>query len=246
LTYIYSSAQALDDALIAKPSSAISINSNSKEPAIALNHYLISCAAIFLVAVPVFFQAPLVRSAPWLSLILTVGWLGLSEKLQSRNSTQIWGSLIWGFSLSWFCGSVYWGWLRFEPAWHLPIEAVALPWAIWALKRSPKHLIGAWFFLGSLLGTVVTDLYFWLVGVVPHWRSLMQDRIDSELALSILRNAAIRVQEHPAILIGLAGLLVIISMLGWRSPKIWKWSFAGAVISTLIVDGIFGVVAFWA
>jgi len=209
-------------------------------------HFMLCFAAIFLVAVPVFFQAPLVRVAPVLSLIFTVGLLGLSEKLLAKNSTQLWGSLIWGFSLSWLCGSIYWGWLRFEPAWHLPIEALALPWAIWAIKYSLTHQVGAWFYIGSLLGTSITDLYFWLVGVVPHWRSLMQVDIDQDLATGILREAVVKVQDQPVILGSLASLLLLISILAWRSAKIELWVFGGAVISTLIVDGIFGMVAFWA
>jgi hypothetical protein len=219
------------------------------ERAATKDHYLLCLGAIFLVAVPVFFQAPLVRVAPALSLIFTVGLLGLSQKLLTKPSTQVWGSLAWGFSLSWLCGSIYWGWLRFEPAWHLPIEALALPWAIWAVKRSPIYQIGGWFYLGSLLGTTVTDLYFWLVGVVPHWRSLMQMEIEIEMnpdsATAILREAVINVQQHPLILASLASLLLIISILSWRSPKVELWVFGGAVISTLLVDGIFGMVAFW-
>jgi len=40
--------------------------------------WLTFAAASFLVSVPVFIQAPLVRLLPWMSLVLTVGWLGLA------------------------------------------------------------------------------------------------------------------------------------------------------------------------
>ena len=35
---------------------------------------LVFVAAVFLVSVPVFIEAPLVRLLPWLSVALTVGW----------------------------------------------------------------------------------------------------------------------------------------------------------------------------
>ncbi|HEY9657520.1 MAG TPA: DUF3120 domain-containing protein, partial [Allocoleopsis sp.] len=47
-----------------------------------LNWWLFAAAA-FLVSVPVFIQAPLVRSLPWVSLGMTVGWLWLSLRLRS-------------------------------------------------------------------------------------------------------------------------------------------------------------------
>ncbi|MDX1976593.1 MAG: DUF3120 domain-containing protein [Pseudanabaenaceae cyanobacterium bins.68] len=205
---------------------------------VSSKHYLVCLAAIFLVSVPVFFQAPLVRVAPVLSLLLSVGILGVAQQLLVRMPT--WGSLVWGFSLSWICGSIYWGWLRSEPIWHLPIEAVALPWAIWACRRSPKHQIGAWFYLGSLIGTAITDLYFWRIGVIAHWRSLMQPGIDQVLTTQLLKSALIQVEHHPAILITLAIALISTSLWGCCSVKLYKWAFAGAIFSTLIVDLIFG------
>ena len=111
-------------------------------------HWQIWFCSLFLVSVPVFFEAPLVRYAPWLSLIFTVGWLAIAKHLQSAPKSELWGSLIWGFSLTWLCGSIYWGWLRWEPAYHVPVEALALPWAIWAIGK-PSHLVGGWFYIGS-------------------------------------------------------------------------------------------------
>ena len=87
----------------------------------------------FLVSVPVFLQAPLVRSFPWLSLALTVGWLIFAIALMRNPNPKIavWGVLFLGFSWSWLAGSIDWGWFRWEPLIHLPIEAIALPVAIW-------------------------------------------------------------------------------------------------------------------
>src|SRR6476469_6893616 len=146
-------------------------------------------AAVFLVSVPVFVQAPLVRWFPELSLLLTGGWLGLSLILMARDRTQLWGDLLFGFTWSWLAGSIYWGWFRWEPLLHLPIEAIGLPVAIWCLVRQWGK-VGNFFYLGSLFGTVVTDLYFYIVDLIPHW-----------------------------------------------------WAFGGAVLSTILVDGLFWLVA---
>ena len=70
-------------------------------------HWQFWLASLFLVSVPVFFEAPLVRHAPWLSLICTVGWLAIAKHLQESPKSKLWGSLIWGFSLTWLCGSLY-------------------------------------------------------------------------------------------------------------------------------------------
>lgn len=59
---------------------------------------LVFVAAVFLVSVPVFIEAPLVRMLPWLSFALTGGWVWLSLKLMSRPATYVWGDLLLGFS----------------------------------------------------------------------------------------------------------------------------------------------------
>jgi hypothetical protein len=98
--------------------------------------WLVFAAAVFLVSVPVFIEAPLVRSLPLLSLAMTTGWVGLSFALMSRTSTHLWGDLLLGFSWSWLAGSLYWGWLRWEPLLHLPVEAIGLPFALVCLKQN--------------------------------------------------------------------------------------------------------------
>ena len=55
----------------------------------------------FLVSVPVFIQAPLVRQFPWLSLGFTLVWVALSLWLMGRPKQAIWGDLLLGFSWSW-------------------------------------------------------------------------------------------------------------------------------------------------
>jgi hypothetical protein len=204
--------------------------------------WLVFGVALFLVSVPVFFQAPLVRLFPGLSLALTAGWLSLSLNLLSRSSTRLWGDLLLGFTWTWLAGSLYWGWLRWEPFWHLPVEAIALPIALYCLWRSQLK-VGSWFYLGSLTGTVVTDLYFYGVDLIPHWRQLMQ--VDSALALPIFQSAIAQMQTpwgtSCALLLSIALIMVGITPL--RTRQTHYWAFGGAVLSTLLVDGLFWVAA---
>jgi hypothetical protein len=207
-------------------------------------HINLCLASAFLVSIPVFFQAPLVRQAPWLSLILTVGWLGIAQVLIAAGNSnyQRYGSLIWGFSLSWLCGTAYWGWLRFEPLWHLPIEAVALPWAIWALRQD-NYRIGAWFYLSSLLGTAVTDLYFYLNNLIPHWKAIMQLEGNLTAMQPILQDAVVHLQtpwgSSSAVILAVS--ISLVGFLAMRSPQFHKWTFAGALLSTIFVDGLFAL-----
>ena len=113
----------------------------------------------FLVSVPVFFQAPIVRLFPELSLVLTLFWVCLGWYLFQRPQNRWWGDIILGFSWSWLAGSIYWGWLRSEPLIHMPIEAIGLPFALWCIWRGWGK-VGNFFYLGSLLGTAITDIYF--------------------------------------------------------------------------------------
>ncbi len=209
------------------------------------SHWLSFAGAVFLVSIPVFIEAPLVRSLPWLSLALTGFWIWLSIKLMSQEKTYLWGDLLFGFSWSWLAGSIYWGWLRWEPLYHLPVEAICLPFAIWCLSRNWAK-IGNWFYLGSLVGTIVTDIYFYLVDLLPYWRqiSLMQPNEVGE----ILHNAVTQVKTPwgETWAIGLAVSLLIIGILPLKISKIPQkhlYAFSGAVLSTIVVDGLFLVAA---
>ena len=192
--------------------------------------------------VPVFLQAPLVRSYPWVSLAATSVWLGLGFTFCQSEKNAAWGDLLIGFALTWLAGSIYWGWLRWEPLLHLPVEALGLPAALWSFSRR-SGLIGSLFYLGSLLGTAATDLYFYIVNLIPHWRQLMQ--IDRALALPTLQDALLRIQTSWGIswVIALAGVLLIVGILPLRSHKLHWWSFSGAVLSTILVDSLFWLAA---
>ena len=200
-------------------------------------------ASAFLVSIPVFFQAPLVRVLPWLSLLLTAFWFWLSRHWQKQKHTYIWGDLLWGFTWSWLCGSIYWGWLRYNPAIHIPVEAIGLPFALWGIKRG-WGLIGNYFYLGSLIGTAITDLYFYITGLIPYWQELM--KTDPTLVRPLLQGAIAQVHTVWGIswAVLLANLLLAISLWGLVKKEAYYIAFASAVLTTIITDGLFLVAAY--
>jgi hypothetical protein len=199
-------------------------------------------AAAFLVSVPVFLQAPLVRQLPLLSLVMTVGWVWLGLWLFRRKTTHLWGDLLLGFSWSWLAGSIYWGWLRWEPLIHLPVEAIGLPFALWSLRRGWGK-VGNLFYLGSLFGTALTDVYFYLTDLIPHWRQLM--RVEPELAIPIFQSAIAQVQTPWGITsaVVLMATLLIVGIWSLTKGQLHWWAFSGAVLSTILVDSLFWVAA---
>lgn len=199
-------------------------------------------AAIVLVSVPVFVQAPLVRLFPIGSFILTAAWLVLGLNLRARPTSRYWGDLLIGFTWTWLAGSVYWGWLRWEPLLHLPVEAIGLPFAIWGVSRNLGK-IGNFFYFGSLFGTVVTDVYFYLVDLIPHWRQLM--RVEVDAVQPIFRSALAQIQTPWGIswALALALLLLTVSLVPLFSKQLHWWAFSGAVLSTILVDSLFWLAA---
>lgn len=173
---------------------------------------------------------------------MTAGWLAASCFLWLRPGSELWGDLLFGFSWTWLTGSIYWGWLRWEPLLHLPIEALGLPVALFCLARSWGK-VGNWFYLGSLFGTVLTDAYFYIVNLIPHWRQVMQ--VEPELARPILQAALSQMQTIWGVTwaIGLVAILLTVGLLPLRSRQLHWWAFGGAVLSTLLVDGLFWVAA---
>ncbi len=186
----------------------------------------------------------MVRLWPWAGLLSSVLWMGLAAALMAhaQASRRVWGSLLFGFALTWLTGAMYWGWLRWEPFLHLPVEALGLPLALWKL-RHPLLRVGSAFYLGSLLGTVVTDVYFYLVQVIPHWRHLMQ--VEPTQAGEILRAALALVQTPWGLLwaLGLGLFLLGVGLVSLRRPSLHGYAFSGAVLSTLLVDGLFWLAA---
>jgi Protein of unknown function (DUF3120) len=204
--------------------------------------WMVFAAGAFLVSVPVFFEAPLVRYWPGMSLALSLVWALASVVLCRRPTTQLWGDLLVGFTWSWLCGSIFWGWLRWMPEWHLPIEALALPIALWGLRRGWAK-VGNCFYLGSLLGTAITDIYFYIVDLIPAWKQLMV--VDPSQAGTIFALALTKMYM-PWGMAWTAILLTSLLFFGlWgltRRSAQWM-AFSGAVLSTILVDGLFWVAA---
>lgn len=200
-------------------------------------------AALGLVILPVFVQAPLVRYFPWVSLAMTPLWLVLGAWLMQRPRWSLWGDLIVGFGWIWLTGSLYWGWFRWDPVVHLPIEALGLPIALICLCQGWGR-VGSYFFLGSLLGTAVTDLYINWMHLFPTWRQLMLTSPDA--APLVLRAASATLQTDVAAcraVILVLFLLVATAIALSTSRQLAWWAFGGAVFSTLVVDGLFFLTA---
>jgi hypothetical protein len=113
---------------------------------------------------------------------------------------------------------------------------------LWGIAHQQNRL-GNWFYLGSLFGTAITDLYFYLAGVMPYWKQVMQ--VDPPQALSILQEALRHIQTPWGILTAMicAALLTIVALRSLRSPHAHHWIFGGAVLGTLMVDSLFGLAA---
>lgn len=214
------------------------------ETGVQRTQWTIFLGAGFLVSVPVFCQAPLVRFSPWLGLGSTLLWFAFAQWLGGRPKMALWGELLWGFGWSWLAGAIYWGWFRHEPFYHLPIEALAVPWAIVDLWRK-KRPIAHGFYLGSLLGTAITDLYFYLLDLFPLWRQLMEVEQEPQQAAAIFQQAVSQIATPWGISWAIVWANVLLGMslaaIG-RSGAAW-YAFAGAVIFTLLVDGLFAILA---
>jgi len=157
------------------------------------------------------------------------------------------GALIVGFSGSWLAGTLFWGWLRANPAWHLPVEALALPLALAGLNS--RWRLGCAFYLSSLLGTAFTDLAMAFTGVMRLWPDVVKAPIDQAQPLLHEAAAALSQPVSIAILAGFTTLILVITRLlqqqsECRDPRDASWSVAAAVlITTLVIDGLFVLTA---
>lgn len=194
--------------------------------------------AAFLTVGPVFLQAPLVRLAPMAAALgtlpLLVGALALA--FHPNPNRQRVGMLLVGFAGSWLGGSLFWGWCRAYPVWHLPIEGFALPLALGGLQT--RWRIGAWFYLGSLLGTALTDALIAATGLMPFWPLVVGAK--GGLAARLLQEAAQGLLHPlPLLAIALAGVWILqLSRLLWRGDGAQRAASA-ALATTVVVDGLF-------
>jgi hypothetical protein len=113
---------------------------------------------------------------------------------------------------------------------------------LWCLRKNWGK-IGNWFYLGSLLGTVLTDIYFYLVDLMPYWRQIM--RIDPAGASQILQNALEQVEtpwgEGWAVILAL--ILMTVGTVSLLNKQCHCYAFGGAILSTILVDSLFLIAA---
>ncbi len=191
-----------------------------------------------LVVLPVFVQAPWVRTAPMAAALFTAVLLAAGILLE-RHREPRWqqtGALLVGFSGSWLGGSLFWGWCRLHPAWHLPIEAFALPLAVAGLGG--RWRLACCFYLASLLGTAATDAAMLLSGVMDLWPQVLSAPLAEAPAL--LQAAAVAtLRPLPLAVIGTgAGLLLALGLM-LRNRGLAGRIAAVTVATTLVVDGLF-------
>lgn len=200
--------------------------------------WVLPLTAALLVTVPVFLQAPWVRTAPMAAALFTLPLMALALVLErrGRGQGQQLGVLLVGFCGSWLGGCLFWGWFRLHPVMHLPIEAFALPLAVAGLGGRWR-LAGA-FYLGSLLGTASTDGVMAAAGLMDLWPQVLHAPLAE--APLLLQGAAIQVlQPWPLALVGLtASLLVLICRRLWSLGGSWRVA-AAALGTTLAVDALF-------
>ncbi len=203
----------------------------------------------FFVILPIFFQAPWVRYQPISALAFTVVIVSLSIFLYLNFSRKfvIVGSLMLGVAGSWFGGSLFWGWLSSHPILHIPVEAVALPLALFGLRT--KWKIGSSFYIASLFGTAMTDLVIFFTGIMDQWMKVVN--AEPDLAPLILQQTSqTLINFKPILIISIAGLILwlianslsknaLINSSNQRSLLVASY----VLQTTLIVDGIFVVLA---
>lgn len=194
--------------------------------------------ATLLVCLPVFLQAPWVRTAPVQALLFTAPLLAagiLLERSGTAGRREL-GVLLVGFCGCWLGGCLFWGWFRLHPVLHLPVEGFALPLAVAGLG-SRWRLAGA-FYLSSLLGTAATDAVMAVTGLMQLWPQVL--RAPLQEAPLLLQTAGLMVlRPIPlAVVVLAAALLLLLTRLLWQAGGIGR-AGAAVVAGTLVVDALF-------
>jgi len=199
----------------------------------------------FFVILPIFIQAPWVRLEPISALCFTfvilLGSFILNQ--EGKNKWFIVSSLLLGVSGSWLGGCLFWGWLSPFPILHIPVEAVALPLALIGIGSNWK--IGSSFYISSLLGTAVTDITIFLIGIMDQWREVITaDAATAPLILQKTSEDLIHIKSL-SIIVCVGLILWLVSKEIFDSATIHTTSGKALLVSsyviqtTLIVDGIF-------
>jgi hypothetical protein len=194
--------------------------------------------AALLVAGPVFIQAPWVRQAPMAAALFTLVLVTagiLLERSDDQGRSEF-GALLVGFAGSWLGGTLFWGWFRLHPLWHLPIEGFALPLAVAGLGGRWR-LAGA-FYLASLLGTAATDGAIALIGLMPSWVAVLQASPGD--AGPLLQICADMVMTPPALALVTGMAVLLLSLCRRLRGRGQPADVAAATLgTTLAVDGVF-------
>ena len=156
-------------------------------------------------------------------------------------------ALLFGVSGSWLGGSLFWGWLSSHPILHIPVEAVALPLALFGLGT--KWKIGSSFYISSLFGTAMTDIAIFLTGIMDQWMEVIS--ADSENAPIILQKTSENLLAFkPLLIISLSGLFLWfisqkVSYYASFNPSNKRSLLVASYVlqTTLVVDGIFILLA---
>ena len=199
----------------------------------------------FFVILPIFVQAPWVRSEPISALCFTFLILFGAYFFYKKQSNKMFivSSLLLGVAGSWLGGCLFWGWLSPFPILLIPVEAVVLPLALIGLGTNWK--IGSSFYISSLFGTAVTDITIFLIGIMDQWRQVIT--ADSETAPLILQKTSENLIQLKSlsIIVFVALILWFISKEIFDSATINTTNGQALLVSsyviqtTLIVDGIF-------
>jgi hypothetical protein len=199
---------------------------------------LLSLTGALLVTFPVFLQAPWVRAAPLTAALFTAPLLALALLLErhGRGYGRSLGMLLVGFAASWLGGSLFWGWCRLHPLWHLPIEAFALPLALAGLGSRWRLACG--FYLASLVGTAATDGAMAVSGLMPLWPEVLQAPLAD--APWLLQEAALAVlRPFPLAVVTLAAA-ALIGICLWLWQRDTAARVGAAVLGTTVaVDALF-------
>ena len=202
------------------------------------------CSSFFVI-LQIFVQAPWVRFDPVSALCFTFVFIFVAFLLARKESDQwhIVGALLLGVSGSWLGGCLFWGWLSAYPILHIPVEAVALPFAMVGLGT--KWKIGSSFYISSLFGTAITDMTIFLTGIMDQWQEVIN--ADSDKAPLILQKTS----ENLINLKSFSIIILVALVLWFISKEIFNSAIANStngkallvssyvIQTTLIVDGIF-------